>query len=71
MPVLGIAMISSSQFNRKRGHNSTETKRRNVQFLLKHFIPAIPLAWVFVGFFQLSPFKFYLGRGGLAQPSHP
>lgn len=68
MPVMGITMISNSQFNQKRGHNSTETMRQNVQFLLKHLVPAIPLIYwvlgllvgfsvlVVVGFFQLSPF---------------
>lgn len=82
MPVMGIAMINNSQFNRKRGPNSTETMRQNVQFLLKHLVPAIPLIYwvlglwvgfpvlVMVVFFQLSPFKFYLGARGLARPSH-
>lgn len=72
MPVLGIATISSSQFNLKRGHNSTETKRQNMQFLLKHLIPAILLAclifWVF--FFPNSPLlNFALELEGWLSPA--
>lgn len=54
MPALGTAVISSSQFNQRRGHNSSETKRQNMQFSLQHFIPAILL----VGFFSLFYFFF-------------
>lgn len=78
MPAPGTAVISSSQFNQRRGHNSTETKQQNVQFSLQQFIPEIPP----VGFFSLVVlFVFFsspslllnlrLGAGGLAQPCRP
>lgn len=55
MPAPGTAVISSSQFNQRRGHNSPETKQQNVQFSLQHFIPALPL----VGLFSLFWFFFF------------
>lgn len=61
MPALGTAVISSSQFNQKTGHNSAETNQKMCRFLLKHFIPAIPLLSFFSSFyffFQLSSLTF-------------